>query len=86
MIRYYDQKTGKRVSKATWKRSKAHGGTRYVRRSSKSGEKRNATGGRKKRPVVTPSQAPRNFKEYMEMYDQHEETDQEIEIETSVDY
>jgi hypothetical protein len=30
-MRYYDRKTGKRVSKTKWVRSHAHGGTRYVR-------------------------------------------------------
>jgi len=30
-MKYYDRKTGKRVSKAKWERSRAHGGTRYVR-------------------------------------------------------
>lgn len=29
--RYRDRKTGKFVSRATWERSKSHGGTRYVR-------------------------------------------------------
>lgn len=29
---YYDTRTGRRVSKATWKRSKAQGGTRYKRK------------------------------------------------------
>lgn len=32
---YRDSKTGKRVSKAKWMRSKAHGGTRYKRRIEK---------------------------------------------------
>lgn len=32
---YRDSKTGKRVSKEKWKRSKAHGGTRYKRRIEK---------------------------------------------------
>lgn len=32
---YYDTKTGRRVSKSTWKRSKAQGGTRYKRKSAK---------------------------------------------------
>jgi len=31
-IFYLDTKTGRFASKATWKRSKQHGGTRYVRR------------------------------------------------------
>lgn len=31
MTRYRDSKTGRFVSHATWKRSKAHGGTRYKR-------------------------------------------------------
>jgi hypothetical protein len=29
---YHDRKTGKQVSAKKWKRSKAHGGTRYVRK------------------------------------------------------
>jgi hypothetical protein len=32
---YRDKKSGRFVSEATWKRSKAHGGTRYVRLSPK---------------------------------------------------
>jgi hypothetical protein len=32
---YRDKKSGRFVSKSTWKRSKAHGGTRYVRLSLK---------------------------------------------------
>jgi hypothetical protein len=30
-VLYRDKKSGRFVSKSTWKRSKAHGGTRYVR-------------------------------------------------------
>lgn len=30
-VRYRDTKTGRLVSKSTWTRSKAHGGTRYKR-------------------------------------------------------
>jgi hypothetical protein len=33
-IFYRDKKSGRFVSEATWKRSKAHGGTRYVRQRS----------------------------------------------------
>lgn len=33
MIIYRDKDTGRYASKSTWKRSKAHGGTRYVRTS-----------------------------------------------------
>lgn len=36
---YFDKATGKRVKKATWKRSKARGGTRYVRRTLKAKRK-----------------------------------------------
>lgn len=32
---YFNRETGRRVSKSTWKRSHAQGGTKYVRRSSK---------------------------------------------------
>jgi hypothetical protein len=35
MTFYFDTRTGRRVNKATWKRSKAHGGTRYKRRTTK---------------------------------------------------
>jgi hypothetical protein len=31
---YLDTKTGRRVSRSTWARSKAHGGSRYVRKRS----------------------------------------------------
>jgi hypothetical protein len=34
-VRYRDRQTGQLVSKSTWTRSKAHGGTRYVRESAK---------------------------------------------------
>ena len=30
-MRFRDRKTGRFVSRATWRRSKAHGGKRYVR-------------------------------------------------------
>lgn len=30
-MKFRDKKTGRFVARATWKRSKAHGGTRYVR-------------------------------------------------------
>ena len=33
---YYNRETGRRVSKDIWKRSKAQGGTKYVRSSGKS--------------------------------------------------
>jgi hypothetical protein len=48
---FLDKKTGKRVKRDTWKRSKAHGGTRYVRRYIK--PKRKISGGTlpKKPPV-----------------------------------
>lgn len=42
-MRYRDKLTGHFVSKSTWLRSKAQGGTRYVRQSSKGGG-RNAPG------------------------------------------
>jgi len=32
---YRDKKSGRFVSEATWKRSKAHGGTRYIRQRTK---------------------------------------------------
>lgn len=46
-VLYRDKKTGKLVSKATWTRSRTHGGTRYVRKAS-------ATKKRSKRAVRRP--------------------------------
>jgi hypothetical protein len=35
VVAYRDKKSGRFVSKSAWKRSKAHGGTRYVRQTQK---------------------------------------------------
>jgi hypothetical protein len=45
MSYYVDTKTGRRVSRSTWARSKAHGGSRYVRK--RSGGTKPPPGGRK---------------------------------------
>jgi hypothetical protein len=39
-MKFRDKKTGRFVSKSTWARSKAHGGTRYVRERTVSEKKK----------------------------------------------
>lgn len=101
MIRYYDQKTGKRVSKETWQRSKAHGGSRYVRRGSKASKKiegtaRSSEDSRAVASGSTSSKEPRTFAEWQveakkrfkkkgRDYDDFD-YDNGIEYETGVDY
>jgi len=65
-MRYRDKQTGHFVSKATWKRSKAHGGKRYVRVGAK---KRPSVGKGHLEPlkVRTPAQvAPELFEDFDE--------------------
>jgi hypothetical protein len=77
MTFYFNRETGKRVSKATWARSKAHGGTRFVRRSSSAstekqkkspGATRRNEGSRAILTGSTPSQNPRTYIEYETYY------------------
>jgi hypothetical protein len=76
MIFYFDKNTGRRVSKSTWTRSKAHGGSRYVRRSV---ERKRVK--KKKKPAKQPT----TFQEWQGLYEEGYE-DHEEEIETSIDY
>ena len=71
--RYYNRKTGKRVSKDTWKRSHAQGSTRYVRRIYRKEEQ-------KKESI------PKTFDEWEGLYEQLGAEDYEDEIETGIDY
>ena len=75
MIFYFDRQTGHRVSKSTWTRSKAHGGSRYVRRGTRSTPKEDTRSGSKplatdNKPSesstqgVSSSQAPRTWQDY----------------------
>jgi len=76
MVFYFNRDTGRRVSKSTWKRNKAHGGTKYVRRSTKKKEK-------PKKEIE-----PKTFDEWQGLYEEHSLRgyDEELEVETSVDY
>jgi hypothetical protein len=92
VIFYFNRENGQRVSKSTWKRSKAQGGKRFVRRSSKGRVSATAPTGVVPGPS-TPSQKahkknpnPKTFQEYMDTYLDYGETDEMIEIETGVDY
>lgn len=62
---YRDSKTGKRVSESKWKRSKAHGGTRYKRRieklPKKKKKKREAPGAVPPPPPTTPLAPNREY-------------------------
>ena len=53
-MRYIDTKTGRFVSAATWRRSRAHGGTRFKRVVS--GSTRRGRG--KRTPAVSPAAPP----------------------------
>ena len=98
MIFYFDRQTGQRVKKSTWTRSKAQGGSRYVRRSSGPGQPKNPPKGSKPSDGSserTPSQAPRTYQEYKAYFEklskrrrrQIEEDDfSGSEYETGVDY
>ena len=71
--RYYSRKTGKRVSKDTWKRSHAQGSTRYVRRIYRKEEQEKES-------------IPKTFDEWEGLYEQLGAEDYEDEIETGIDY
>lgn len=60
MIRYRDTRTGRAVSEATWRRSKAHGGTRYKRVQ----QPRRKPPKKKKKREITPPPPPRPTREY----------------------
>jgi hypothetical protein len=80
MIFYFDRRTGKRVSESTWKRSKARGGSRFVRRNSEPRQPKNpAKTGKdlagKATPVDSagsgapiPSQNPRTYQEWKDYF------------------
>lgn len=70
MTFYFNRETGQRVSKATWTRSHAHGGTRFVRRSGKpsKAEKSSAPEPISGDNGPTPSQSPRTYQEYLDYY------------------
>jgi hypothetical protein len=78
--RYRDSKTGRFTSKATWQRSRAHGGKRYRRQSVK------FQAGRRK--PVTPKMRPRALPtpEFIEREIRLEEEFEEYDIEFGVDY
>lgn len=76
MTFYFERSTGKRVSESTWKRSKAQGGSRFVRRSA-TPSPREGTRKKRTRPIsadtsepstqgLPPSQSPRTYQEYQE--------------------
>ena len=54
-MKYRDTKTGQFVSAATWRRSRAHGGTRY-RRVNRTGPRLRVVAG--KRPTVSAAAPP----------------------------
>jgi len=77
VIFYFNRETGQRVSKSTWTRSKAQGGSRYVRRSieERSEGRKNSRAKQGKENdkerihpahTGTPSQAPRTYQEWQE--------------------
>lgn len=100
MIFYFDRETGKRVSKATWSRSKSHGGSRYVRRRSEPRQTKNPPKVGKNTPpgggssAPSPSETPRTWQEYQAFVKANEkkrrrfydEDFEGIEYESSVDY
>jgi hypothetical protein len=78
MTFYFNRETGQRVSKSTWKRSHAQGGTRFVRRSESSTPTRKHKESAKPKAIgidsgttvqtgkTAPSQNPRTWKEYQD--------------------
>lgn len=72
MTFYFNRETGQRVSKSTWARSKAHGGTRFVRRSTPK-EQTLAPSEHKAESLTpfsgtTPSQNPHTYQEYLDYF------------------
>jgi hypothetical protein len=72
---YFDRETGKRVSKATWSRSKSHGGSRYVRRGTRSTPREGTPRGKARVAPSSPlspstqgapssAEAPRTWQDY----------------------
>ena len=81
--RYYSRKTGKRVSKDTWKRSHAQGSTRYVRRIyRKEKQKKESI----PKTFDKKESIPKTFDEWEGLYEQLGAEDYEDEIETGIDY
>lgn len=56
-MRYRDTKTGRYVSKSTWRRSRSHGGTRY-RRVSRTGPHVTSKEGLGKKPTMRAAAPP----------------------------
>src|SRR5277367_3950887 len=102
MTFYFERATGKRVTKSTWTRSHAQGGTRFVRRSargSERGQPKNppaGKGGGSVAPSPTPSQNPRTYQEWKDYFQklskrtrrriEEQEDFEGPEYETGVDY
>jgi hypothetical protein len=78
MTFYFERSTGKRVSESTWKRSKAQGGSRFVRRSATPTPREDRERGSKAliphnnpaqsslQGTSAPSQSPRTYQEWQE--------------------
>jgi len=100
-MRYRDRYTGHYVSKSTWVRSKAHGGSRYVRERSsdyappspKKGDTQKESyrpGGREGKPSgMAEAPSPEKIKtiqQYYDFYDDYGQYEDMGEIETGIDY
>lgn len=75
--RYRDRETGRFVSKATWQRSRAHGGTRYRRQSVKLPAARRKPKAPKMRPraLPTPEEIEREILREEELGEEDESAD-----------
>lgn len=82
-MRYRDKNTGHFVSKSTWKRSKSHGGSRFVRESTKSKTHRPSGGGRTK---ATPPNKITTAEQYDQAYDDFDDYIDDGELGSGIDY
>lgn len=99
MTFYFNRETGQRVSKETWKRSHAQGGTRFVRRGTTRSvapkKEKETVPERGATPPLAPSQSPRTWQEwkaqaekkFKKKIQQNDfDFDNGVEYETGVDY
>lgn len=102
MTFYFNRETGQRVSKSTWTRSKAHGGSRFVRRSAKESKATtqvtpaNLGAGEGASPKTGPSQSLRTWQDWeneapkrlkkKSLYSEDFNYDNGVEYGTGVDY
>lgn len=93
---YRDKKTGRFAAKSTWQRSKAHGGTRFVRQKPPPSRFKAPTPSKPAKPIERPireekaataqGQAPKTVQAYIDAWEEADYYEDQGEAESSVDY